>query len=341
MQRALLGGRDRRVGRVAVVDRPGREAHAAEVGAERLDGGVDHDARERRAVELGPERLADPVDRAVEPLVPRGQLVEPPDGVLDAPGAIGGERGEQREEREHEEEAVGVRATGDRDQQADGRQARVDQVDGADHAQLDDRGDAAPEPFPGRRDQQVAGALGDQRHRQHGPVGDVGRRRAGRREHEARGDRVERVGGAREHPLGVRAAAEDVEQLGGDQAGRDARGDRGRREQEQHRHEHQLRRHRGARADVQPHPRRDRHARDQGERDAEIEVARRRQQQRHGRRHGNEGRGRDGLDAQLAAGQCPRVIRAPSLEQPLHSRLAHAVCIDPLDQDLNGRTSDP
>ena len=164
------------------------------------------------------------MDRAVEPLVPCAQLVEPPDGVLDAPGAIGGERREQRQQREHEQEAVGVRAAGDRDQQADGRQARVDQVDRADHAKLDDRGDAAADPFPGRRDQQVARALGDQRHRQHGPVGDVGRRRAGRREDEARGDRVERVGGAREHPLGVRAAAEDVEQLGRDQAGRDARG---------------------------------------------------------------------------------------------------------------------
>ena len=54
-----------------------------------------------------------------------------------------------------------MRAAGDRDQQADRGQAGVDQVDGRDDADLDDRGDAAAEPLARRRDQKVAAALRD------------------------------------------------------------------------------------------------------------------------------------------------------------------------------------
>jgi hypothetical protein len=150
-----------------VFDGAGRQDGPPVLRAERLDRRADDDARQRGAVELGCERLADAVDRAVEPGVLGGQLVESADRLADAAPTVGGERCEQREQRQREQERV---SAADREREADRRQARVDRVDGPDHLQRGARGDAAAEPLARGRDQQVDDALGGQREHEHGPA---------------------------------------------------------------------------------------------------------------------------------------------------------------------------
>jgi hypothetical protein len=116
-------------------------------------------------------------------------------------------------------------------------------------------------------------------------------------------------------------APRHVDRIGGEQAGGDARGDGGGREQEQHRHEHDLRGDGRSGADVQAHARGGGEADDQRGGDRRVERATGVDHDRHQRRDRDQRGRRQHLDAQLARRQPPGVIRPPPLEQPLSGAL--------------------
>jgi len=243
----ILGGGDDRGCVLAVRDDASHQLRAAVARVERLHRRTHHDVGERGAVELGRERLADAVDRAVEPLVLGGQLVEPADRFAHPHPPVGGEHCEQREQRQHQQQRERPAGARHRDQQPDRGQARVDQVHVADHPQLHRGCDAAAQRLAGGRDQQVGRALRGERQRQHAGGRELRLGRAEEGEDQCGPDGVPRVAEAGQDAL------RPVDGVGRDERERHARGDDRGRQQEQHRHEHELGRDRRAGAEVEVH----------------------------------------------------------------------------------------
>ena len=225
---------------------------------------------------------------------------------------------QQAEQRDRRDDGCAVEPALRRGQQRDRRQARVDQVHGDDHAQLQRRGDPAAEPLAGDRPEQVDRALRRQGERDDGPGHGVRGGLAGREEHERRAERIRGVGHGGQRALGVRLTAEHVRQHGDDERGGDQQRHRRDGQPEQHRDEHELGRHRVPRTDVEPD------ARGHGVRGHERDGSAQRQRTIRGREHGQrpggdeaQPRGRP-LDPAFAGREAAGAVRASAVEEALH-----------------------
>ena len=212
----------------------------ASVAAERVDRAVQHDVAERIEVELGGERLAQAPDGRLQARPLERDQIEAMLGLGDARAAIAVDEHDQRCQRQQEEQlSRGVaRAVGD--QQAERRDAGIDQPHDGDHAELDPRGD--PER---RRLAHGGGEKVDNAARQERAEVDPSERRAAvdadrERQDQRRAERVQRVGDREQRLLDAGTPGGDPDQRAADQPrGREQRY-HARRQQEQHRNQDQV-----------------------------------------------------------------------------------------------------
>ena len=314
------------VGRVGgnLPPRAADQLQAAGVGIERLDRAAQHDVHERVDVEPGGEGVAHAPHRRLQAAALADGELQPALGLLDARAAIAGEQHEQPGEREDEQDAGQVVQAGVAGEEADRRQAGVDQHHVGEDLDLQVGRDAAGGGLAQRRGGGVEQAAAQQRQAQQRKVGEAELRRAGDDEHERRSERVPRVGDGEEQSQRRAAAAHQVGQAREDQAGGHQQRHGGRRQQHEHRHEHQLRREDVAGADRELDPRDQRVERDEhdGGRDVEARQRAGHEQERDGAQREQQ-TGHD-LRQELAAVDTAR----PRLPGLLQESLCGAVAAD-------------
>ena len=172
--------------------------------AEGVERGVQDEREQRLAVQRGGERRADAADGALQPRALVLELVQPRDRALDAPAAVAREDGEQHQERGGHERRGVVALGGDRDEEADGGEQRVDRVHRPHDAQLQAGTDRPPGPLARGRGEHVHHRLGGEGGEEDGPVPRARRRAPRQREHRDGRHGVPRVRGRHQHALGVR-----------------------------------------------------------------------------------------------------------------------------------------
>ncbi len=244
--RRLGGGVERAaqvVGRVGgnLPRRPAEEPQAARVGIERLDRAAQHDVHERVDVESRGEGVAHAPHRRLQAAALVDGELQAALGLLDARAAIAGEEDEQPGERQDEQDAGQVVDGGVAGEEADRRQAGVDDDHVGEDLDLQARRDAAGGGLAQRRGGGVEQATAQQRQGQQRKVGEAELGRACDDEHERRSECVPRVGDREEQSQRRAAAAYQVCQAREDQAGGHQQRHGGRRQQHEHRHEHELR----------------------------------------------------------------------------------------------------
>ena len=146
---------------------------AAGVGVERLDRAAQHDVEERVHVELGRERVAHPADGGLQPAALAHRHLEAVLRVLDALAPVAGHQQEQSGQRQDEQDGEKVALRDLRGEEADRRQARVDDPDEPEHVELERGRDPARRELAQHRRAGVKQAAGGERRRQQRKVAQI------------------------------------------------------------------------------------------------------------------------------------------------------------------------
>ncbi len=280
-------------------------------------------------LEFGGERVAQPPHRGLQAHPLLLDELEPLVGPVDPLVAVARQQPEQEHQRQHEQDRGGALAGGDRGQESDRSETRVDRPHERDHPDLQtDLGDHARQPHPDQRARQIHQASCGERRCQQRQLVEPDRGRPSEQEQHRRPDGMPSVGHRGEHPARRDPAEHPVHCVpeGHPKAHRRRHG--GGRQDQQHRHEDELRGNHVAGAD------RELDARDQGvDRDQQRRRPRYRastkvdctgrEQQR--ARHGDEQRGGDRVDEQLALGGPARASLPAAFEQPFGRRVGHVL----------------
>ncbi len=218
----------------------------------------------------------------------------------DAGLALAGEDRDQRDGREREQRGGRHPARGDRREQPERGEQRIDAEDDAELGERVAR--AHPEAQPEARDGhgRLDGELGGERERVHRPQRPVGLLRPERDQHDRRRQRPGRVRERERHAREGAAPAQRIDERG-EQEGQGAeQRDERRRQQQQHGHEHRLRGDRVAGAGGELHAREHRERDGEGQRERQVELARGRRARRQHDRAEQHQRGEQRAPERLA-----------------------------------------